>query len=332
MKKWKELLCPDIDLMGITGFVKKLEKHKMIYSGMPDGDSTEWLIEGVLARGWNMMVSGAGGCGKSVFVMDMCMHLLSGEAWLGFKVQAVKNVLVFQCENPSDIILKRLQLCRRHVHLSKEDVTKGHVITRKDQRYDIINRNDREAIIKLGRKFDSEVIIFDSLSKYHSQDENDPTEMTTVMKIFDELRLHLKPEVAIIVIHHDGYSGHERGATSLRAWPEVLIGIKGKACKEQKIIFRKSRAGIWPSDFKVKGTNYTFVRITGKEAKDIPVLKALKKHFPKGCNKGELQKLLKDKLGLSRRDADDAIKLAITNGDIEEIRNPQNKKEKIITG
>jgi archaellum biogenesis ATPase FlaH len=302
----------------------------MIYPGMADGGRTEWLIEGVLAKGWNMVVSGASGSGKSVFVMDMCMHLLSGKTWLGFKVQRVKRVLVFQCENPSDIVIERLSLSMRHFDLTKEEVTKGHIITRKTQMYDIENLKDQESIIKIAKRFDPDLIIFDSLSKYHRSDEKDPTQMTWVTECFDTLRSRLWSSLAIIIIHHDGHNGRERGATSIKGWPEIYIGINGKAGKEQKIAFRKSRATVWPDGFKVKGINYTFTRINGKTSQEYPVAKILKKHSPKGCNKSQLHALLVKKIGLSRRKADDAIESAIVNGEVYETKNPQNKREKII--
>jgi archaellum biogenesis ATPase FlaH len=330
MKGWKDLKCPDVELLEISSFLDKLEKNQMIYSGMADGDRTDWLIEGVLAKGWNMVVSGASGCGKSVFVMDMCMHLLSGKTWLGFKVQRVKRVLVFQCENPSDVVLKRLSLSMRHVDLTKEEVTKGHIVTRKTQMYDIENHKDQESIIKIAKRFDPDLIIFDSLSKYHSSDEKDPTEMTWVMDCFDKLRSRLWSSLAIIIIHHDGHNGRERGATSIKSWPEVFIGINGKSGREQKIGFRKSRATVWPDGFKVKGINYTFARINGKASQEYPVAKILRKHFPKGCNKGQLKQLLIKKIDLPRRKAEDAIELAIDSGQVYETINPRNKREKLI--
>jgi RecA-family ATPase len=120
-------------------FVKKLEKHGMVYSGMENGqnDNTNWLIKGVLAKGWNMMVCGSAGSGKSVFIMDMCMHLLSGKTWLGYPVTPIKRVLMLQSENPSDILLNRLRKTSHHCQLSEKEFTKRFIISRRDKRFNI---------------------------------------------------------------------------------------------------------------------------------------------------------------------------------------------------
>ena len=338
LKTWKDTKCPDPDLTGIQEFIRKLDKHDMVYSGMENSqnDNTNWLIKGVLGKGWNMIVSGSAGSGKSIFIMDMCMHLLSGKTWLGYPVTRIKKVLMLQSENPSDILLSRLQKTSHHCQLSKKEYTKGFIISRRDKRFTITREQDRKAIIKIAKKFKPDILIFDSLSKYHESDEKDPSEMTAVLDSFDKIRSELWPSLAIIVIHHDGHNGRERGATSIRAWPEILIGIKGRPGTPQNITFRKSRAIDWPENFQVKAVNYTFIRVSNKQTKgtkqlqDVPVNNYLRKHYAKGCTKTELRALLMKKAKLSRRKADEAIEFALAQAAISEVKDKKDSRKKII--
>jgi hypothetical protein len=237
---------------------------------------------------------------------------------------------MLQSENPSDILLNRLRNTAHHCQLSEKEYTKGFLISRRDKRFNITAQKDLSEIVKIAKEFEPDILIFDSLSKYHESDENVPAEMTAVMDSFDKIRSKLWPGLVIIVIHHDGHTGRERGATSIRAWPEILIGIKGKPGKSQSVTFRKSRASNWPENIKVKAFNYTFIRVGTKETQDVHVDKHLRKHHPKGCTKTELRSLLMEKAKLSRRKADEAIEFALALGTIFEEKDKKDSRRKII--
>ena len=299
-------------------FLKLLRDTGMIYEDMKKVSGTKWLIEGMVGVGWNGIICGATGVGKSTIVMDMSMHLLSGKPWLGQQVKLVNTILMFQAENPDDVIQERIFRVRMNGRLSRKEVIERFIVTDKNQRYDVENTADRKQIVKLAKDFGAQVLIFDSLKKFHHRNENDPSEMDAVMDSFDQIRSKLSPKVTIFVIHHDGHAGYERGATSIRAWCDVMIGLKGKPGGHQTLTIRKTRALDWPEDIPIIGSNSSFLKKANKKKVELPVKKLLRKHYRKGCKKTELRDRLIKEIGCSRRAADEAIKISIESNDVNE--------------
>lgn len=298
--------------------IKRLEDNGMVYEGMKIADHTKWLIEGWVGIGWNGIICGATGVGKSTLAMDMGMHLHRGAPWLGQQVKLVNSILMFQAENPDDVIQERIFRTRMNVGLTRKEVIERLIVTNKNQRYDVEKTADRKEIVRLAKEFGAKVLIFDSLQKFHHRNENDPSEMDAVMDSFDLIRSKLSPEVTILVIHHDGHQGYERGATSIRAWCDVMIGIKKKSGDIQALTIRKTRALDWPEDVPIVAKNSSFIRVSEKKKVELPVKKLLKKHYKKGCKKTEFHKWLKNETGCSRRAAADAIRIAIESNEIKE--------------
>jgi len=305
--------------------LKRLEDNGMVYEGLKIVDSTEWLIEGMVGIGWNGIICGATGVGKSTFTMDMCMHLHRGVPWLGQPVKLVNSILMFQAENPDDVIQERIFRTRMNVELTRSAVIERFIVTNKNQRYDVENSADRKEIVRLATEFGAKVLIFDSLQKFHHRNENDPSEMDAVMDSFDLIRSKLSPDITIFVIHHDGHQGYERGATSIRAWCDTMIGLKGKPGGVQTLNIRKTRALDWPEDIPIVARNSSFIRMTEKKKVELPVKKLLKKHFKKGCRKTKFHVWFKEETGCSRRAAADAIRIAIESNEIKERQEGQCK-------
>jgi RecA-family ATPase len=306
-------------------FLKLLRKHGMIFNGMGPTSHTKWLIESVVAEGWNMIICGPTGIGKSTFAIVQALHLLSGKPWLGYPVKRVGKILIFQSENPADVMLERIQMARMKIWLSEKEVTERLIVTDKNQKFDVEKYHDRIRIIELAKKFGAEVLIFDSLKKFHNRNENDPSEMNAVMDCFDQIRSKLSPNVAIIVIHHDGHQGYERGATSIRAWCDVMIGLKGKPGKSLTLTFRKTRALDWPDDITLFRTDYTFIKKSDKKNVELPVKTILTKNYKKGCKKTELRDRLMKETGCSRRKADEAIRISLESNEIHERKEGRYK-------
>lgn len=313
-KGWKETKGERPD----KEFLKLLRKHGMIYKGMESASGAEWLIEPVVAKGWNMVICGPTGIGKSTFTLVQALHLISGKPWLGYPVKQVGKILMFQSENPADVMLDRIHTARTKIWLSGKEVTERLIVTNKHERFDVETSLDRDVIANYAEKFGAEVLIFDSLKKFHNRNENDPSKMGTVMECFDDIRSRLSSNITIIITHNDGYQGYERGIASIRTWCDVMIGLKGKPGNLLTLSFLKTRAMDWPDDITISKTDYTFMKISDKKDVDLPVKAILTKRYKKGCKKIELRDLLIKETGCSRNKADEAIRISLESYEIQE--------------
>jgi len=143
-RKWKDAGLPK------ESFLKKLQANGMIYAGKNTTGKITWLIDGIVGVGWNMVICGITGIGKSVFAIDIAMHLLSGKPWLGHSVRQVKRILMFQRENPTDVMLERMHTAGQNFGLYPREVTKRLIVTDKNQHhYDLESPEDQKRIVKL---------------------------------------------------------------------------------------------------------------------------------------------------------------------------------------
>jgi RecA-family ATPase len=65
----------------IEGITSK--RSFVMYSELSEDDKKLWLVHGLLGQGEASAVYGQPGCGKSVLVEDMALHIAAGRDWLG---------------------------------------------------------------------------------------------------------------------------------------------------------------------------------------------------------------------------------------------------------
>lgn len=63
----------------------RMERSRLfvLYDDLGETESKSWLVHGLFGSGEASAVYGAPGCGKSVLVEDMGLHIASGEPWHG---------------------------------------------------------------------------------------------------------------------------------------------------------------------------------------------------------------------------------------------------------
>jgi len=83
----------------------------VMYSELTDTDNKLWLVRGLLGLGEASAVYGQPGCGKSVLVEDMALHIAAGRDWHGKPVQ--RGAVVYVALERKKLVERRARAFRK---------------------------------------------------------------------------------------------------------------------------------------------------------------------------------------------------------------------------
>lgn len=177
----------------------------------------EYLIDGVLTTQSLAMIFGWRGRGKTWLAMSMAVAIASDESWLQWDVLKNQRVLYFDGEMPAADLQNRVRLMvagRKDVQL---DLVSSEFFYQAEGQGFVLNNIQHQAkFLALLEALEAEgrrpgVVFFDNLSSMSAGvDENDNSAMDSLMGFLRELR-HLG--YTVVVVHHSGKSGDQRGAS-----------------------------------------------------------------------------------------------------------------------
>jgi len=184
----------------------------------------EWWIEGVLPKDGVLLLTGEPGIGKTWLVLDMSLSLDGGREWLGRFATKKAKVLVVDEENNPSLLKHRFQKLDGAQSGILLLVGVG-VMLDDDQRYD--------ALEDLLERESPDVVVLDSLIRFHGGDENLSSEMSKVNARIDRLRR--KHHCAFVICHHRKKPGmgHNdpanafRGSSEIKAFPDTHMDLHG---------------------------------------------------------------------------------------------------------
>jgi hypothetical protein len=179
----------------------------------------QWLLDGLVAKGDVTLLTGPPGVGKSWFTMGLTTAVTEGRSeFLGQKVLGQGRVLYVDQENPNDVIYHRL----RQLGLGATGHRELRYLWNQGIR---IDRNPDD-FLEEALDFSPELIILDSLTRLHTQDENSAGAMST---LFNEGIQPLARETgaAVLLIHHTNKSGGERGSIDIVASVDAALKTEG---------------------------------------------------------------------------------------------------------
>lgn len=162
----------------------------------------DWLIPGYLQRQGLMLISGAPGCGKTQFSMQMLIAMATGRPLLNMKISEPRKVIYFSMEmNPAELkIFQNLMnngLTDEERKLLAENfmfVPIGHGVM-------FESTSDQKKIERLLETRQPENIVFDSLSTTTMDELSDER---TAKRIMDySRRIGQEYDTAVTFIHHN---------------------------------------------------------------------------------------------------------------------------------
>lgn len=177
-----------------------------------------WLVEGIVAKGDVTLLTGAPGLGKSWFTMGLAVAVSMGcNKFLGDTLHpGNKRVLYIDQENPEDVVFTRL----KRLGLSEEAVPNIRYLWNQGISLD----RNCEVLLDEALDFEPTLVILDSLTRLHVQDENNAGQMAM---LFNQAVQPLARETgaSLMLIHHHNKSGYTRGSGDIEASSDAVLNI-----------------------------------------------------------------------------------------------------------
>ena len=178
----------------------------------------KWLVEGMVSLGDVTLTPGPPGLGKSWWTMGLATSVAEGwGTFLGADVLQHGRVLYVDQENPDDVIFRRLH---------KLGLTqKGHANIRYLWNQGIRLDRDYDDFLEEAREYEPTLIVLDSLTRLHTQDENSAGAMSAVFN--DGIQpLARDTGAAVVLIHHDSRAGNPRGSIDIEGSVDNVLHFK----------------------------------------------------------------------------------------------------------
>lgn len=182
-----------------------------------------WIIEGMLVRGDVHLIIGEPNIGKSWITMAMAVAVAGGKHdFLGHAVVDPGRVLYFDEENPEDLAIERFS----RLGMNAEVAENLRFIKDAGIRLD----KEPDSVIDEAMAYEPTLIILDSLTRLHTEDENSAGAMSV---LFNNAIKPLAREVdaAVVVIHHTNKSEssssfkRSRGSVDITAFPDTAYDV-----------------------------------------------------------------------------------------------------------
>lgn len=178
-----------------------------------------WIVDGMICQGDVHIFIGEMNAGKSWITMAMAVAIAEGrDEFLGRKIHQHGRILYFDEENPEDMAIDRLQ----RLGLTEQGAKNIRFIKDANIRLD----RDPDTVLDEALDFDPILIVMDSLTRIHTEDENSAGAMARLFN--DGIKpLARQADAAVVLIHHVNKteSGsvwkRARGSSDITAFPEA---------------------------------------------------------------------------------------------------------------
>lgn len=182
-----------------------------------------WVIDGMICQGDLHLLIGEMNAGKSWVTLAMAVALVEGrDTFLGHPVSRHGRVLYFDEENPEDLVLERL----RRLGLTERGMANLRFVKDAGLRLD----REPDTILDEALDFQPTLIVLDSLTRIHTQDENSAGAMATLFN--DGIKpLAREADAAVVLIHHVNKSEdgalwkRARGSSDITSFPDSAYDV-----------------------------------------------------------------------------------------------------------
>jgi len=239
--------------------------YKFVKDDQPRPDD---FIEGILPPETICGIVSDPGIGKTILAMNLSIHLAAGKDWFGMKIPRCRKVLYFLAEGGYWLLRDRLK------KLSNYDIqpADGTLFLFPVRPFNLVDSLDVTLVESTINNVQPDILVFDTLIKTHTVDENDNPAMQQVMDIIRSF-ITAKNRSAFI-LHHQSKGGLTRGATAVEAELDTLIKLawNKKNDHTRKLEFSKIRHGdmLTPLSLTLNTNNLIFEKIhAGNSDKEI---------------------------------------------------------------
>ena len=213
----------------------------VMYSELSDSDNKLWLVHGLFGRGEASAVYGQPGCGKSVLVEDMALHIAAGREWHGKAVQ--RGAVVYVALERKKLVERRARAFRKKHGL--EDLPFAIVGGVYDFRIpataawladicDQVTKLTGEKVV---------LIVIDTLSRaLAGGDENSPKDMGAIVNA--TAHIQEKTDGHVLWVHHMPHDGDRmRGHGALLGAMDTTLHVIKSASGRSATVVKANDSG-----------------------------------------------------------------------------------------
>ena len=182
----------------------------------------EWLVKGLICQGDTTLIVGEPNVGKSWISLSLAVAMADNRTtWLGHEVDNHGKVLYIDEENPHDVVYHRLH------QLGATGFDNLRYLHRQGIRLD----RNFDKLLDEAVAFEPKMIVLDSLTRFHTKDENNAGEMAGLFN--DSINVLCRETgAAVIILHHtnksDSTSSYVRTRGSSDIGAAVDCGIEAR--------------------------------------------------------------------------------------------------------
>jgi archaellum biogenesis ATPase FlaH len=175
----------------------------------------EWLVRGMICRGDTTLLVGEPNVGKSWISLSLAIAMIDEhKLWLGHEMQHHGKVLYIDEENPHDVIYHRLN------QLGAKNYNNLRYLHRQGIRLD----RNFDKLLDEAIMFEPKMIVLDSLTRFHTKDENNAGEMAGLFN--DSINtLCRETGAAVIILHHTNKSESNSSYTKTRGSSDIGAAV-----------------------------------------------------------------------------------------------------------
>lgn len=208
----------------------------------------EMLLDPIIQAKSLTMLHAYRGVGKSFFAMSMAYAIATGSKFLRWQAPKPAKILYIDGEMQANLLQERFSKIIKNFNI-KSDLLKNLYILSADLQgalslnigYSLIQNSIEDIINKENIKF----VIFDNLSSLTTVDELDANEWIKIQ----EWLLYLRRQgVAVLLVHHSGKNGGQRGISKREDVLDTVIKLevpskknKGKEVEENELFGGRCR-------------------------------------------------------------------------------------------
>ena len=195
------------------------------------GPQTQWLVEDLWTDQAVGILGGEPKCCKSFLALDVAVSVASGTACLRqFPVRRSGPVLLFPAEDSLAVVRQRLEGIAAAAQVPFRSLP-VQVITAPSLRLDI--EPDRQRLSRTVQEQRPVLLILDPLIRLHRVDENDATQIATLLSYLRQLQRQF--QLAVMLVHHarkDSQTSRPgqalRGSSELHGWGDSNLYTRRK--------------------------------------------------------------------------------------------------------
>ncbi len=195
----------------------------------------EMLLDPIIQAKSLTMLHAYRGVGKSFFAMSMAYAIATGSKFLRWKAYKPSNVLYIDGEMQANLLQERFSKIAKNFDTEVNVMENLHIFsadlqpfTSIDIGYGLMQKNINDFIFKENIKF----VIFDNLSSLTKIDELDGNAWILIQDWLLDLR---KRGIAVLLVHHSGKRGGQRGISKREDILDTVINLEVATANKKKL-------------------------------------------------------------------------------------------------